>query len=60
MAPSTRSTKLTPEEEAAELRANLEGVQADVGALKKKFDEIDELKVLLKNLTLAVEKNKGV
>jgi hypothetical protein len=59
MAPTTRAKISTPEEEAAELRANVDVMQTDVGKIKKKLEELDGLKLMIKNLIIAVEANKN-
>lgn len=59
MAPTTRAKISTLEEEAAELRDNVDVMQADVSKIKKKLEELDELKLMIKNLIIAVEVNKN-
>ncbi|KAL6659073.1 hypothetical protein ACP70R_003113 [Stipagrostis hirtigluma subsp. patula] len=54
----TISTRSKAEEEAAEMKTNLQAVQQDIAEMKKKWDEMDEMKSMLKTLFLSNQKRE--
>ncbi|KAG2604237.1 hypothetical protein PVAP13_4NG055900 [Panicum virgatum] len=56
MAPTTRIKALSPKEEAAEMKVHMEKLQAEMEGVKIIRTEMDELKVMMKQLNLSLEK----